>query len=90
MEKIKIVNIMDVYSGMEISTTEVEAGKVVDAAKMFAVDGDIKFAIVDTAYFEHYSSGSVDARISFVGTDEEIWASDVDNGKVHTFVLAKI
>lgn len=88
-KKYKVIDIMDVYSGMEISIIGMQAGKLVDAAKMFAVEGDIEFAIVDTAYFEHYSSGSIDARISFIGTDEEIWAEEV-NGKLSTFVLANV
>lgn len=87
---LKVIDIMDVYSDMEIATIGIEATKKIDAVKMFALESDLEFATVHTAYFEHYSSGSVDARISFHGTSDEIWAYDVESSKVKTFVLARI
>ena len=85
IKNLKVANINDVYKGMEIATVCVIAKNKTEALSIFASESDIEFAIVHTAYFEHASSGEVGARISFDGTDDEIWASDVEN--VRTYVL---
>jgi hypothetical protein len=85
IKKPEVKNINNIGKGMEVATECVVAKNMTEAFAIFSEMSDITFATVDTAYFEHASDGSVGARISFEGTDEEIWADDVDS--VRTYVL---
>jgi hypothetical protein len=86
-KNLKVVNILDVYKGMSISTECVVAKNLSEASRIFSEMADITIATIDTAYYEHASSGKTDARISFEGTDEEIWAEDVETDKTYVVTI---
>ena len=86
IKNLKVANINNIGKGMEVSTECVVAKNMTEALAIFSELTDITFATVDVAYFEHDSNGDVGARISFEGTDEEIWADDVDSVKTYVLV----